>query len=63
MLKTRVVEKRGSRIKVTKSVLGTPQGGIASPLLSNIMLHELDCYMERRIKEYGLGRERRINPE
>jgi RNA-directed DNA polymerase len=27
--------------------LGTPQGGIASPLLANIYLHELDKYMER----------------
>jgi RNA-directed DNA polymerase len=29
------------------SVLGTPQGGIVSPLLANIYLHELDRYMER----------------
>jgi group II intron reverse transcriptase/maturase len=26
---------------------GTPQGGIASPLLANIYLHELDRYMQR----------------
>jgi RNA-directed DNA polymerase len=29
------------------SLLGTPQGGIVSPLLANIYLHELDRYMER----------------
>jgi RNA-directed DNA polymerase len=29
------------------SMLGTPQGGIVSPLLANIYLHELDRYMER----------------
>jgi RNA-directed DNA polymerase len=29
------------------SLLGTPQGGIVSPLLANIYLHELDQYMER----------------
>src|SRR6266487_4060324 len=27
--------------------LGTPQGGIISPLLANVYLHELDSYMER----------------
>jgi len=29
------------------TVEGTPQGGIISPLLANIYLHELDKYMER----------------
>lgn len=33
--------------KLRHSVLGTPQGGIVSPLLANIYLHELDKYMER----------------
>jgi RNA-directed DNA polymerase len=32
---------------VRHSILGTPQGGIVSPLLANIYLHELDGYMER----------------
>lgn len=27
--------------------VGVPQGGIISPLLSNLVLHELDSYMER----------------
>ena len=31
--------------------MGVPQGGIISPLLSNVVLHELDLYMEtRRLK-------------
>jgi retron-type reverse transcriptase len=29
-----------------------PQGGILSPLLSNVYLHELDTFMEKIKKEY-----------
>jgi RNA-directed DNA polymerase len=32
---------------IPHSMLGTPQGGIVSPLLANIYLHELDRYMGR----------------
>jgi len=28
---------------------GTPQGGIASPILANIALHELDCWLEDQL--------------
>jgi RNA-directed DNA polymerase len=31
-----------------ETLTGTPQGGIVSPLLANIYLHELDRYMESR---------------
>jgi len=31
-----------------ETLTGTPQGGIASPLLANIYLHELDRYMESK---------------
>jgi RNA-directed DNA polymerase len=51
--------------KLRHTMLGTPQGGIISPLLANIYLHELDRYMERytdlsqneraRRKRKGLG--------
>jgi RNA-directed DNA polymerase len=30
------------------SEVGTPQGGPASPLLANILLHQLDCELTRR---------------
>lgn len=33
---------------VSRTEEGTPQGGPLSPLLSNIVLHELDCELERR---------------
>jgi RNA-directed DNA polymerase len=32
--------------KVQETITGTPQGGIVSPLLANIYLHDLDRYME-----------------
>lgn len=34
---------------------GVPQGGIISPLLSNIYLHELDCFVEKLFKELNLN--------
>jgi len=45
------------------SLAGTPQGGIISPLLSNVYLHELDVYVKRLQWEYGRGKERRHNPD
>ena len=44
-LRAGVLEKDGSR---SPSPVGTPQGGPLSPLLSNILLHELDMELERR---------------
>ena len=43
---------------------GTPQGGIVSPLLANIYLHELDRFVEQELMpEYNQGTERRHNPQ
>jgi group II intron reverse transcriptase/maturase len=46
-----------------KTYSGTPQGGILSPLLSNIYLHELDTYIEDvLIPRYTRGKARITNP-
>jgi Type II intron maturase/Reverse transcriptase (RNA-dependent DNA polymerase) len=49
--------------KLVVSNTGTPQGGILSPLLSNIVLNELDIYMDKSSSKFRKGLKRRINPE
>jgi group II intron reverse transcriptase/maturase len=39
--------------KFTKSHLGVPQGGVLSPLLSNIYLHEFDLFMKKLREKYS----------
>jgi group II intron reverse transcriptase/maturase len=42
---------------------GAPQGGVVSPILSNIYLHRLDSYVEKvLIPQYTRGAGRRSNP-
>jgi group II intron reverse transcriptase/maturase len=39
--------------RLTETVSGTPQGGVISPLLSNIYLHFLDAVWERKCAHLG----------
>ncbi len=46
-----------------KTYSGTPQGGILSPLLANIYLHELDKFVIRLKEEYDTPQAEQITPE
>jgi hypothetical protein len=50
--------------KYHPTLSGCPQGGVASPILSNIYLHKLDEHVEKvLIPRYTRGAQRRANPE
>lgn len=48
--------------KQASSGVGTPQGSVLSPLLCNIVLHELDKYIEEIKTGFESGQTRRKNP-
>ena len=41
---------------------GTPQGSVISPILANIYLNELDCYMQKYAEGFSIGTKRKTNP-
>jgi hypothetical protein len=47
-----------------ETLSGSPQGGVVSPVLSNIYLHKLDEFVERElIPQYERGKGRKLNPQ
>jgi RNA-directed DNA polymerase len=49
--------------KYNETYSGTPQGGILSPILANIYLHELDCFVESLITSFKRGKARKETTE
>jgi group II intron reverse transcriptase/maturase len=58
--KTKTPKKK---LPVVKSVVGTPQGTVLSPLFCNIVLHELDYFIMNILSsDFEMGKRRRTNP-
>jgi len=48
--------------RIFHPLTGTPQGGVVSPILANIYLHELDVFMEKICQQHSTdAKERRSN--
>ncbi len=50
------------RMQFRSTYSGTPQGGLVSPILANIYLHELDMFMEAEMSAFDRGTKRQRNP-
>lgn len=54
------IDQNGNLIR---STIGTPQGGILSPLFCNIVLHQFDLYMDKTIQKFRKGDKRKDSSE
>lgn len=59
MLKAGYLEQQ----RFNETYSGTPQGGIVSPLLANIYLHELDNFIASLVSSFDKGDARRKHPD
>jgi RNA-directed DNA polymerase len=58
------LKNQKSKAKVYRSKVGTPQGIVLSLLFCNIVLHELDRFVEEDLKsKYSIGKQRKANLE
>lgn len=57
-VKAGYIEWDSRKKKFVTSDVGVPQGGIISPLLSNLILHELDTYVKDKIQEYNKNKDK-----
>jgi group II intron reverse transcriptase/maturase len=48
--------------QIRNSLTGTPQGGVISPVLANIYLHELDTFVEDACHKHSTGKYKKKNP-
>lgn len=48
--------------EIIKSNVGVPQGGILSPIICNIVMHQFDVYLDNFANSFEKGKKRRHNP-
>lgn len=56
----KIIDEKGI---IRKSKVGTPQGTICSPILANIVLHQLDSFMDSFKNEFNIGVRAKRSPK